>query len=63
MRLYRNKEGYTDKTAGDAIKAADTKPEPVSWLIDTMHQLAHLMGYEVVGRVTIRDKDTGREWR
>lgn len=63
MKLYRNKEGYTDKTAGDAIKAADAQPENVTWLINTIRQLAHLLGYEVVGRIIIRDKDTGREWR
>lgn len=63
MKLYRNKEGYTDKTAGDAIKAADAQPENVTWLINTIRQLAHLLGYEVVDRIIIRDKDTGREWR
>lgn len=63
MKLYRNKEGYTDKTAGYAIKAADAQPENVTWLINTIRQLAHLLGYEIVGRITIRDRDTGREWR
>lgn len=61
--LYRNKEGYMDKTAGQAIRAADQRPENVRWLIDTFHQLAHLLGYEIVGRVTIKDRDSGREWR
>ncbi|MDO4295038.1 MAG: hypothetical protein Q4D90_02630 [bacterium] len=61
--MYRNHEGYADPTQGEAIRAADTPPEAVSWLIKTYKELASLMGFEVVGRITLRDRKTKREWR
>lgn len=62
-RLNVNGEGYADLTASEAIKAADTPPKSLKWLIKTYKELAHLMGYEIIGRITIKDKDTGRIWR
>lgn len=53
----------TDQTAGEAIKAADTQPKYVIFLIKIYKDLAHLVGCEIVGRVAIKDKDTGRIWR
>lgn len=61
--MYKNHEGYPDPTAGAATRAADAQPETVNWLIKTYKDLANLMGYEVVGRITLRDKKTKREWR
>lgn len=60
---YKNHEGYPDQTAGEAIKAADTQPKYVTFLIKIYKDLAHLVGCEIVGRVVIKDKDTGRIWR
>lgn len=61
--MHKNSEGYPDPTAGKAISTADKPPEVVSWLIKTFKEIASLMGYEIVGRVTLRDKKTKREWR
>lgn len=61
--MYKNHEGYPDPTAGRAVHDADRPPEDVRELIKMMHNFAHLVGYEVVGRITLRDKETGREWR
>lgn len=61
--IYKNGEGFSDRTAGDAIKEADRPPEAVSWLIKTFHEIAALLGYEIVGRITIRDRKTKRIWR
>lgn len=61
--MHKNSEGYSDPTAGKAISSADKPPEAVLWLIKTFKEIASLMGYEIVGRVTLRDKKTKREWR
>lgn len=44
-------------------KLFEHPPEAVSWLIKTYKELASLMGFEVVGRITLRDRKTKREWR
>ena len=61
--MTKNKEGYPDPTAGKAIHAADKQPKEVDWLIKTYKELALLFGYELVGRITLQDKKTRREWR
>ena len=60
---HKNGEGYPDHTAGDAIQAADRPPEHVVWYIKTAKDIASLIGLEVVGRIRIKDKKTGREYR
>ncbi len=63
MERLKNGEGYADPTASEAIRAADTPPKDIRWLIKTYREMAHLMGYEIVGRIALKDKDTGRTWR
>lgn len=60
---HKNGERYRDPTAGEAIKEADKVPDNVSWLIKIFHQIAGLLGYEIVGRIVIRDRKTKRIWR
>lgn len=66
---YRNKEGYADPTAGAAIHEAEPKvkkreynPE-VTNLVSVLKQMIDIAGYEMVGRIVLRDKDTGKEYR
>lgn len=61
--MHRNKEGYPDPTAGDAIREADRPPELVSWYIKIIKNLAEIFDLEVIGRVTVKDKSTGRIYR
>lgn len=61
--LHRNGEGYTDNTAGDAIREADRTPEQIAWFIRTIKDLAAVFDLEIKGRVAIKDKKTGREYR
>lgn len=67
--VYRNKEGYADPTAGAAIHEAEPKvkkkeynPE-VTNLVSVLKQMIDIAGYEMVGRIVLRDKDTGKEYR
>lgn len=61
--MHRNKEGYPDPTAGDAIREADRPPENLSLAIRLMKFAADCLGFEVVGRIVLRDAETGRVWR
>lgn len=61
--IYKNKEGYPDPTAGDAIREADRPPEHVTWFIKTVKSIADLVDLEIVDRIRVKDKDTGKEYR
>lgn len=60
--MYKNNEGYVDLTAGEAIEHADRPPRAVKQVIYILHLIASLAGMEIVGRITLKDKETGREW-
>ena len=67
--VYRNKEGYADPTAGTAIHEAEAKvkkreynPE-VTKLVSVLQQMVDIAAHHVVGRIVLRDKDTGKEYR
>ena len=70
--MYKNAEGYSDPTPGEAmsnIRREQRKQETaerlavISRLIPVMKQTAELAGFEVVGRITLKDKETGKEYR
>ena len=63
--MYKNSEGYVDPTAGAAMAAV--KREENSELNDRNHKLIHairnvvdLAGFEIVGRVTLKHKKSGK---
>lgn len=66
-----NAEGYPDPTAGLAwrnIRKEENRREAermavISNLIPIMKQTAELAGFEVVGRIVLKDKRTGKEYR
>ena len=61
--MYKNAEGYPDPTEGEAIRRADRLPEDLSRAIRLMKFAADCLGFEVVGRIVLRDVETGRVWR
>lgn len=71
MGGYRNKEGYPDPTAGEAIGkiAKEERIEQrernaaVTSLITMLKQIISLAGFELVGRIILKDKETGKEYR
>jgi len=71
MGGYRNKEGYPDPTAGEAIGtlAKEERREErernaaVTSLITMLKQIISLAGFELVERIVLRDKETGKEYR
>lgn len=71
MGMEKNSEGYHDPTAGTAwnnMRREERRQENerlsmISSLIPVMKQTAELAGFEVVGRITLKDKATGKEYR
>lgn len=69
--MNKNGEGYVDPTPGDAfgnIRREEHKREAdrlsvISNLIPIMKNTAELAGFEVVGRIVLKDKHTGKEYR
>lgn len=69
--MYRNQEGYRDPTSGAALsnirreeRRRDTESLAlIGRLIPVMKQTAELAGFEVVGRIILKDKATGKEYR
>lgn len=60
----RNGSGYYDPTAYKAIKRADNDTErAVNQFVKSIHTLAHLAGFEIIGRIELRDKESGKVWR
>lgn len=65
--VYRNKEGHPDPTAGEAIGTVAREEkrhnEEVTNLVNVIKQIISLAGFEMVGRITLKDKKTGKEYR
>lgn len=70
--MYKNAEGYSDPTPGEAMsnirkeqrqQEAAERLAVIGRLIPVMKQTAELAGFEVVGRITLKDKETGKEYR
>lgn len=67
-RMDKNGEGYSDPTVGAAygnIRRGEKQREiaameSINNLIPLMKQIAALAGFEVVGRITLRDRERGR---
>lgn len=59
---HKNKEGYPDPTAGEAIRAADKPPEAITWMVKLFKDIAWMLGFEITSWIKFRDRTTGREW-
>lgn len=61
---YKNCEGYSDPTAGAAISTTAKEEQEVEKLnhkvIQSFRLLVDLAGFEIVGRVTLKHKRTGK---
>lgn len=68
---YRNSEGYSDPTVGEAmsnmaLEARQKEAERlaiISQLVPILKKTAELVGFEVVGRITLMDKETGKKYK
>ena len=69
--MNKNGEGYSDPTPGAAWgnivyrkkHYESERINEISRLMPIIKQVAELAGFEIVGRITFRDKRTGKEYR
>ena len=61
--MYKNAEGYADYVAEKATREADRQPDKITWYIKTIREIAELIDLEIIGRVAVKDKDTGKIYR
>ena len=62
----RNASGYMDPTAYEAIRNVEREAEAeerFKKLLNTSFYITELAGFHIEGRLTIRDKKTGKIWR
>lgn len=61
----RNKSGYLDITAYEAIKKVDVESEHerLHRMIDILHAVCEINDFHIVEHVVLKDKRTGRIWR
>lgn len=60
--LIFNASHAADPTAKKAITAVDEQPEKVSDSIKIIKAFLKMLDLELVGRIKIKDKKTGRIW-
>jgi hypothetical protein len=58
-----NCEGYKDPTAEKAIRKATQTPPEIMQVINMMKAVASVAGLDVIGRIQLKDRQTGKEWR
>lgn len=56
---YKNAEGYSDPTAGIALSRVTKEERNVHDLIHIFRLIANLAGFEIVGRITLKNRKTG----
>ena len=65
--MNKNSEGYIDPTACDAVtkvmREEQERQRRVSAVIGIIKGTADLAGFDLIGRVALRDRKTGREYR
>ena len=58
--LRKNGEGYQDPTAYKGMQTTVDLESKVAFLIKVLKFIIRQSGFELVGRIQIRDKETGR---
>ena len=61
----KNAEGYPDTTPHKAIKNMDNQKEynRVHKLVHTIFYICNLAGFDVVERIVLKDRKTGKVWK
>lgn len=67
MDMRRNSEGYYDPTAYDSTKDIIREEQEIAKLnhkvIQSFRLLVDLAGFEIVGRVTLKHKESGKVFK
>lgn len=64
---FRNSEGYPDPTVYSALRHIEeqerVEKDRFHKLLHTIFYICELAGFEVEGRIVLKDKKTGKVWR
>lgn len=64
---WQNKEGYSDPTAYEGLKPIireeDEQQKRLNTLIFVLKYITRLAGFELLNRIEIKDRKTGREYK
>lgn len=65
--LHKNSEGYNDPTAHDAMTKVMREErelqQRVNITISIIKSILDLAGFELIARIALKDRKTGREYR
>ena len=66
-KLWQNREGYYDPTAYEGLKPIireeDEQQKRLNNLIFILKYIIRLSGFELLNRIELKDKRSGREYR
>lgn len=62
LELRKNREGYNDPTAYEAIKNIEREQDKFTKLLHTIFNICDLAGFKIGNRIVLVDKKTGRTW-
>lgn len=61
--LFNNGEGYPDPTAFETIKAENVLEGKVGFLVKVLKWIAGEAGFDVINRIELKDRKSGRIFR
>ena len=61
--LKRNASGYIDPTAYEAITNIESENERFKKLLNSIFNICDLADFEIIGRIVLVDKRSGKVWR
>ena len=59
----KNHEGYNDPTTYAAMKKIEAENKRFYDLLDVLYTTCALSGFEILDRIVLKDKKTGKIWR
>ena len=63
VKPWQNSEGYADPTAYTAIKNIENETKRVSTLVSVLKYVIDAAGFDLVNRIELRDRETGKVYR
>lgn len=61
--LKRNASGYIDPTAYEAITNIESENERFKKLLNSIFNICDLADFEIMGRIVLVDKRSGKVWK
>lgn len=65
--LHKNSEGYSDPTAGAAmskiLREENERQKRVTALIGVLKYIIDAAGFDLIARIELKDRKSGREYR